>query len=45
MLAKIRPYIKTFDNYAYQRMPQKEFCVSTTWGPDGLSGDVRCSRG
>ena len=36
MLAKIRPYIKTFDNYAYQRMPQKEFCISTTWGPDGL---------
>ena len=36
MLAKIRPYIKTFDNYAYKRMPQKEFCVSTTWGPDGL---------
>lgn len=36
MLAKIRPYIKTFDNYAYQRMPQREFCVSTTWGPDGL---------
>ena len=34
MLAEIRPYIKTFDNYAYQRMPQKEFCVSTTWGPD-----------
>lgn len=36
MLAKIRPYIKTFDNYAYQRMPEKEFCVSVTWGPDGL---------
>ena len=36
MLAEIRPFIKTFDNYAYQRMPQKEFCVSTTWGPDGL---------
>jgi putrescine transport system substrate-binding protein len=36
LLAEIRPYIKTFDNYAYQRMPQKEFCVSTTWGPDGL---------
>ena len=36
MLAEIRPYIKTFDNYAYQRMPQREFCVSTTWGPDGL---------
>ena len=36
MLAQIRPYIKTFDNYAYQRMPQREFCVSTTWGPDGL---------
>ncbi|MGB0847539.1 MAG: extracellular solute-binding protein [Thiolinea sp.] len=36
MLKKIRPYIKTFDNYAYQRMPQKEFCVAVTWGPDGL---------
>ena len=36
MLKKVRPYIKTFDNYAYQRMPQKEFCVSVTWGPDGL---------
>lgn len=36
MLAKIRPFIKTFDNYAYQKMPQKEFCISVTWGPDGL---------
>lgn len=36
MLAQIRPYVKTFDNYAYQRMPQKEFCVAITWGPDGL---------
>ena len=36
MLLAIRPYIKTFDNYAYQRMPQKEFCVAVTWGPDGL---------
>ena len=36
MLIKVRPYIKTFDNYAYQRMPQKEFCVAVTWGPDGL---------
>ncbi|MFT4727216.1 MAG: putrescine transport system substrate-binding protein [Granulosicoccus sp.] len=36
LLASIRPYIKTFDNYAYQRMPEKEFCVSVTWGPDGL---------
>jgi putrescine transport system substrate-binding protein len=36
MLAEIRPFVKTFDNYAYQRMPQREFCVSTTWGPDGL---------
>ena len=36
MLLKIRPYIKTFDNYAYQKMPEKEFCVSITWGPDGL---------
>ncbi len=36
MLLKIRPYIKTFDNYAYQKMPEKEFCVSVTWGPDGL---------
>ena len=36
MLKEIRPYIKTFDNYAYQRMPQKEFCIAVTWGPDGL---------
>ncbi|MCP3687001.1 MAG: extracellular solute-binding protein [Gammaproteobacteria bacterium] len=36
LLAKVRPYIKTFDNYAYQRMPEKEFCVAVTWGPDGL---------
>jgi putrescine transport system substrate-binding protein len=36
MLKKVRPYIKTFDNYAYQRMPEKEFCVAVTWGPDGL---------
>ncbi|MEQ8666461.1 MAG: extracellular solute-binding protein [Rhodospirillales bacterium] len=36
LFAKIRPHIKTFDNYAYQRMPQKEFCVAVTWGPDGL---------
>jgi putrescine transport system substrate-binding protein len=36
MLSKIRPYIKTFDNYAYQKMPEKEFCVAVTWGPDGL---------
>lgn len=36
MFAQIRPYIKTFDNYAYQKMPQKEFCVAVTWGPDGL---------
>ena len=33
---QVRPYIKTFDNYAYQRMPEKEFCVAVTWGPDGL---------
>ncbi|MFT5220801.1 MAG: putrescine transport system substrate-binding protein [Planctomycetota bacterium] len=36
LLSKVRPYIKTFDNYAYQRMPEKEFCVAVTWGPDGL---------
>lgn len=36
MLAKVRPFVKTFDNYAYQRMPLREFCVSITWGPDGL---------
>ena len=36
MLLKIRPYIKTFDNYAYQRMVEKEFCLAVTWGPDGL---------
>jgi putrescine transport system substrate-binding protein len=48
MLAKIRPYVKTFDNYAYQRMPQKEFCVSVTWGPDGLlamSGAAEANTG
>ncbi|MBT8434716.1 MAG: extracellular solute-binding protein [Gammaproteobacteria bacterium] len=38
LLLKVRPYVKTFDNYAYQRMPQKEFCVAFTWGPDGLLG-------
>ena len=36
MLLKIRPYIKTFDNYAYQRLPEKEFCITVTWGSDGL---------
>ena len=36
MLSRVRPYIKTFDNYAYQRMMEKEFCVAITWGPDGL---------
>lgn len=36
LLRSIRPHIKTFDNYAYQRMPQKEFCVAVTWGPDAL---------
>lgn len=48
MLAEIRPYIKTFDNYAYQRMPQKEFCVAVTWGPDGLlamSGAAEANTG
>jgi len=48
MLAEIRPYVKTFDNYAYQRMPQREFCVATTWGPDGLlamSGAVEADTG
>ena len=36
MLSAVRPYIKTFDNYAYQQMPLKEFCIAVTWGPDGL---------
>ncbi len=48
MLAEIRPYVKTFDNYAYQRMPQREFCVATTWGPDGLlamSGAAEANTG
>ena len=36
MLKKVRPYIKTFDNFAWQRMSQREFCVAVTWGPDGL---------
>lgn len=37
MLLKVRPYIKTFDNYAYQKMPEKEFCVAVTWGRTGCS--------
>jgi len=48
MLESIRPYIKTFDNYAYQRMPEKEFCVAVTWGPDGLlamSGAAEANTG
>ncbi len=48
LLKKVRPYIKTFDNYAYQRMPEKEFCVSVTWGPDGLlamSGAAEANTG
>jgi len=48
MLSKVRPFIKTFDNYAYQRMPQKEFCVAVTWGPDGLlamSGAAEANTG
>ena len=36
LLLSIRPYIKTFDNYAYIKMPEKEFCVVVTWGPDGM---------
>lgn len=48
LLLAIRPYVKTFDNYAYQRMPQKEFCVAVTWGPDGLlamSGAAEANTG
>ncbi len=48
LLMKVRPYVKTFDNYAYQRMPQKEFCVAFTWGPDGLlamSGAAEANTG
>jgi len=48
LLEGIRPFIKTFDNYAYQRMPEKEFCVSVTWGPDGLlamSGAAEANTG
>ena len=48
LLMAIRPHIKTFDNYAYQRMPQKEFCVAVTWGPDGLlamSGAAEANTG
>lgn len=48
LLASIRPFIKTFDNYAYQRMPEKEFCVAVTWGPDGLlamSGAAEANTG
>jgi putrescine transport system substrate-binding protein len=47
-LLEVRPYIKTFDNYAYQRMPQREFCVAVTWGPDGLlamSGAAEANTG
>ena len=48
LLTSIRPYIKTFDNYAYQRMPEKEFCIAVTWGPDGLlamSGAAEANTG
>lgn len=48
LLLGVRPYIKTFDNYAYQRMPEKEFCLSVTWGPDGLlamSGAAEANTG
>jgi len=48
LLEQIRPYVKTFDNYAYQRMPQREFCVAITWGPDGLlamSGAAEANTG
>ncbi len=48
MLKKVRPYIKTFDNYAYQRMPEREFCLAVTWGPDGLlavSGAAEANTG
>ena len=36
LLNAVRPFIKTFDNYAYTRLAEKEFCVMVTWGPDGL---------
>ena len=36
LMRELRPYIKTFDNYAYQRMPEKEFCIIFSYGPDGL---------
>ncbi|MGI9310871.1 MAG: extracellular solute-binding protein [bacterium] len=48
MLRKVRSHIKTFDNYAYQKMPEKEFCVAVTWGPDGLlamSGAAEANTG
>ena len=41
MLAAIRPFIKTFDNYPYQRMPEKEFCVSVTCHTRWSFSDVR----
>ena len=44
MLAGIRPYIKAFDNFAYLQMPQEEFCVATTWGPDGLTAMSRAEE-
>ena len=36
LMQQLRPYIKTFDNYAYQRLPEKEFCIVFSYGPDGL---------
>ena len=48
LLGAVRPYIKTFDNYAYQKMPEREFCVAVTWGPDGLlamSGAAEANTG
>ena len=36
LMRQLRPYIKTFDNYSYQKMPEKEFCIAFSYGPDGL---------
>lgn len=36
LFASIRPYVKAFGNYEYAKMAEKEYCVTTTWGPDGL---------
>ena len=36
LFASIRPYVKAFGNYEYTKMAESEYCITTTWGPDGL---------